>query len=75
MTSDTVKARNSFIRQVLEAGGKYLGRVDRADIPKDGLKFYKSRLTGRESLIEYHMFEINELPVLHQFRYVDAALS
>ena len=68
MTQSTVEARNSFIRQVLETGGKYLGRVDKDELPEDSLKFYESRLTGKEILIEYHLFEINNIPVLNQWR-------
>ena len=68
--SHIINARNAFIRQFLDQGAKYLGRLDKEDVSEEGLKFYATRITGKELLIEYHIFEINELPAVMQWRLV-----
>ena len=72
-SQDIINARNDFIRIHLKNGLSYKGRIDRDDMSEVALKFWASRITGKEILIEYHLFEAPKslLPIVHQWRLVD----
>ena len=67
---DIIKARNDFIRTFLDKGAKYIRRINKDELPDDGLKFCESRKKGTEILIEYHEFEMNDVPLIGQWRLV-----
>ena len=71
-TARVIKARNSFIRECVEKGAKYIGRVDKNDIREDDLKQLAKHITGKEIWIEYFLLEINNLPIVQQWRLVDS---
>ena len=66
-----IESRNAMVREYLKQGAKYLGKVGVESVCEEGLKFMVQRRTGREVEIEYHMFELNELPIIAQFRIVE----
>ena len=70
---DIINARNDFIRTCLNKGMKYIRRIDRDDISEASLNFYTKRITGKEILIEYHLFESPKslIPIVQQWRLVD----
>ena len=72
-SQDIINARNDFIRTHLKKGIRYKGRIDRDDMSEAGLKFWASRITGKEILIEYHLFEAPKslLPIVYQWRFVN----
>ena len=56
-TLRVIKSRNSFIREWIEKGAKFIGKVDKDDIKEDGLKRMTKNITGDELWIEYFLFE------------------
>ena len=67
-TLRVIKSRNSFIREWIEKGAKFIGKVDKDDIKEDGLKRMTKNITGDELWIEYFLFEIKSIPTIVQFR-------
>jgi hypothetical protein len=60
---DIDHARKLFIQGFVgENGGrkalKHLGEMLEQDLPQDSIDFYKSKIKGDESKIEFHLFEI-----------------
>ena len=60
---DIDQARQFFIQGFVgENGGrkvlKYIGEMLEQDLPQDSVDFYKSKIKGDESKIEFHLFEI-----------------
>ena len=48
---------------------KYVGQLGRTDIDPDHLLMMDKLITGKEYLIEYHMFETaDEIPIIAQWR-------
>ena len=72
MDSETLKlARQKWIDQFINKrqGVKYVMQLDRSDIDPDNLKMLDKHKTGREYVIEYHMFELSEtIPIIAQWR-------
>ena len=77
MDSETLKlARQKWIDQFINKrkGVKYVMQLDRSDIDPDGLRMLDKHKTGKEYLIEYHMFEMSDtklsdtLPIIVQWR-------
>ena len=72
MDSETLKlARQKWIDQFISKRHevKYVKQLDRSDIDPDNLKMLDKLKTGREYLIEYHMFELSdEIPIIAQWR-------
>ena len=64
-------ARQMWIDQFLSKrrNVKYVGQLDRTDIDPDHLEKMDKLITGKEYLIEYHMFELaNAIPIITQWR-------
>ena len=74
-TLQIIKARNSFMRTFLEQGAKYIGQLDKKDLTEDDLTHVAKNITGEEIWLEYHMFKMNGLPLIGQFRYTGTYLS
>ena len=77
MDSETLKlARRKWIDQFINKrkGVKYVMQLDRSDIDPDNIKMLDKHITGREYLIEYHMFEMSDtklsdtIPIIAQWR-------
>ena len=68
--------RTEWIQKILtKTGSKYIARIKddciEKVIPKCLLPAYQSRLTGEETLVEYHAFVgVDNKPVIGQWRYV-----
>ena len=70
-TARVIKARNSFIRECVGNGAKYIGRVDKNVIPEKGLNKLLKHITGKEIWIEYFLFDVGGMPAFKQWRLVD----
>jgi hypothetical protein len=68
-TARVIKARNTYIRQCVDKGAKFIGRVRKEDIREDDLKRMDKYITGKEIWIEYFAFEINGIPIVNQWRF------
>ena len=70
-TPNVIADRNRFMRHFLNQGAKYLGKVDRSHFDEGTLENMDKCKTGRELDVEYHLFDVNGLPIVQQFRIVD----
>jgi len=70
-THHVIEQRNELMRHFLKQGAKYLGKVDRTHFNKKELKDMDKFKTGCELDVEYHLFDLNGLPIVQQFRIVD----
>ena len=57
------QARQQFINTFISKYGgkkalKYIGEVLEKDVPQESIDFYKSKIQGDESCIEFHLFEM-----------------
>ena len=72
MDGETFKlARQKWIDQFINKRHKvkYVTQLDRSDIDPEGIRMLDKHTTGKEYLIEYHMFEMsNGSPIIAQWR-------